>query len=87
MKKVFFTAIAMVAFSAVSFANTIEVKVEVVPVEKKSTNTVKVEDDKRTCQEIMVDVYETIMDGYCGEIGSGCGGNSNSLLNYLMSAC
>jgi hypothetical protein len=35
----------------------------------------------------MIDVYETIMDGGCGEIGSGCGGDNAGLLNYLMSSC
>ena len=39
MKNVFFTAIALIAFSAASFANTIEVKEEEVPVKEKETET------------------------------------------------
>lgn len=42
MKNVFFTAIALVAFSAASLANTIEVKEEVVPAKENTSKEVEV---------------------------------------------
>jgi hypothetical protein len=50
MKKMLFTAIAMIAFSGASIANTIEIKEDVVTVvEKKATTPeVKVEDQLRS---------------------------------------
>ena len=58
MKKLFFTAIAMLAFSAVSMANTIEIKEVEVTVEKTIITTT-VEDDKRTpCDAGWIQAYE-----------------------------
>ena len=71
MKKLFFTAIAMIAFSGVSMANTIEEKEEIVIV-----------DD---CQQNVIDYYESVMDEFCGS--PACGGDNPKLLNALMSIC
>jgi hypothetical protein len=81
MKKMFFTAIALVAFSATSMANTAEVK-EVTISEGEKEVVVK-----KSCLDIMLDVYEFFMDYECGEIGSGCGGDDQVLLNELVGLC
>ena len=82
MKKMFFTAIALVAFSATSMANTVEVKEVVTPIEENEEVMVK-----KSCVETMIEIYEYIMDGECGVVGSGCGGDNNALLNELVSGC
>ena len=72
-----FTAIAVVAFTGVSMANTKEVK----PVAKKIKTTKIVVKKATPCQELMMDTYTFIMDNIRG------GGDDWALLNRLMSKC
>ena len=64
MKKLVFTAIAMVAFCGVSMANTIEVKVEVVPAKetipvRETATTTKKEDLLRTpCDALWITAWQ-----------------------------
>ena len=52
MKKLVFTALAVVAFSGIAMANTAEVK----------TSSLKVEQvEEKTCKEKAVDIYEGII--------------------------
>lgn len=48
MKKMFFTVIALVAFSATSMANTVEVKEVVIPVDEKEETNIEIEDVLRS---------------------------------------
>ena len=58
MKKLVFTAIAMIAFSGASMANAIEVKEDVVPADK-TTTIVKKEDLLRTkCDAIWIIAWQ-----------------------------
>ena len=77
MKKMFFTAIALVAFTGISMANTKETKKSVTPIKAKTTKMVVV---GTPCQEMMLDAYETII-----EIRNN--GEDWKLLNYLLSKC
>ena len=82
MKKMFFTAIALVAFSATSMANTIEVKEVVIPVEEKKEVVIL----KATpCQEAAMDAYEISMAYFC-YMYDACEENV-VFLNNLMSVC
>ena len=82
MKKLFFTAIVMVAFSAVSMANTIEIK-EIEVIAEKTL----IDIEKASCTDIAISAYEFAMDSECGIPGSGCGGDSPELLNLFMGWC
>ena len=53
MKKMFFTAVALVAFCFTSMANTIEVKEVVIPVEEKEEVVVK----KTPCDYVWIAYY------------------------------
>lgn len=83
MKKMIFTAMAVLAFSAVSMANTIEVKEEVVVNnESKVENTLNQDEQTATpCEDQAIDNYEYIMCEYNN------GGDDIALLNYLLSFC
>jgi hypothetical protein len=93
MKKLVFTAIAMIAFSGASMANTIEVKEEVVSakeaitIEIKSFNNVVTVEELRIddCKQAAISLYELFMDGGCGS--PGCGGDNITFYNDLMSVC
>ena len=76
MKNVFFTAIALIAFSAASFANTIEIKEET----KVDVIPPRTLDD---CLKGATYVYEYYMD-YCGW---GVLGEQPELLNNIQSDC
>ena len=80
MKKMIFTAIALVAFSATSMANTIEIKEVEIPVEEVKEVLLK-----QTCKDRMMNHYEYTMDHDCGSVG--CGGDNPALLNSLMALC
>ncbi len=76
MKKMFFTAIALVAFSATSMANTIEVKeVEILEGEKEVLIL-----RNPTCVLIMTYMYEYYVDYEGAE-------ESVDFLNLLTSQC
>ncbi len=79
MKKIFFTAIALVAFSATSMANKVEVK-EVAISEGEKEVVVK-----KSCMEAALDYYEAVMDQSCGS--PGCGGDDMAFLNRVTSRC
>ncbi|MGL2994443.1 hypothetical protein [Flavobacterium sp. TSSA_36] len=80
MKKMIFTAMAVLAFSAVSMANTIEVKEEVVVNnESKVENTLNQDEQTATpCEDRAIDIYESII---------GDGPDNITLLNNLLSLC
>lgn len=71
-----FTALAVVAFSGVAMANTVEV-------EKELVDIVKFEEggDATPCQNMMLDIYDYTIDTYNG------GGDDIDLLNALLSNC
>lgn len=77
MKKMFFTAIALIAFSGASMASTKEVKKE-----KKETKKITKVVVGTECQNKAVTKYELIMDEDCGSVG--CGGDDWNLLNALI---
>lgn len=68
-----FTAIAVIAFSGVSMAETKEVKREV--------KVVKDQLEATPCQDMAIDIYEYVMNEY------NCGGDDIGLLNALLSNC
>ena len=76
MKKMFFTAIALVAFSATSMAKTVEVNEVLIPVEEKEELVIL-----PSCQVIMTYVYEYNIVKY------NCGEDDIVMLNELMSLC
>lgn len=76
MKKMFFTAIAVVAFSGASMANTKEIKRD-----KKEAKKITKIAESTPCQEMMLDTYELIM-----KIRNN-GKEDFKLLNDLLSKC
>ena len=66
MKKMFFTAIALVAFSATSMANTVEVKEVVIPVEEEVVVVVK----RTACDSFWIASYELYLSQHPGSAGS-----------------
>ena len=92
MKKLVFTAIAMVAFSGASIANTIEAKEEVVPAKKttsvrETTTTTKKEDLLRSqCDAIWIIAWQNfggaanynyaVYQADLATDAAGCGGNN-----------
>lgn len=80
MKKMFFTAIALVAFSGASMATTKEVKKD--KKEAKKTTTVET-----PCQEMMLDCYETIIKIREQNNGGKPVVEDWGLLNNLLSNC
>ena len=80
MKKMIFTAMAVLAFSAVSMANTIEVKEEVVVNNESKVEVLVLEKDKSCTDQAIVN-YEYIMCEYNN------GGDDIALLNFLLSYC
>lgn len=73
MKKLLFTAIAVIAFSGVAMAETKEVKTEVKVVNEQLEAT--------PCQDAAIDLYEYFINDYNG----GC--DNINLLNSLLSRC
>jgi hypothetical protein len=73
MKRFLFTAIAVIAFSGVSMAETKESKSEV-KVEKQLLHATP-------CQDRAIDIYEYVMNEYNN------GGDDIDLLNALLSNC
>lgn len=76
MKKLVFTALAVVAFSGVAMAKTGEVKEEVVV----SSEIKKVSEDFNACEERAINTYESIISSY--EVL-----DDLALLNYLIGRC
>lgn len=76
MKKLLFTALAVVVFSGVTMANNVEAK-------KLETKVIKenVVLKATPCQDMMIDIYEYTMNTYNN------GGDDISLLNALLSNC
>ncbi len=58
MKKMIFTAMAVLAFSAVSMANTIEVKEEVVVNNESKVEETILSDDSDSCQELAMEMTD-----------------------------
>ena len=58
MKKMIFTAMAVLAFSAVSMANTIEVKEEVVVNNESKVEKTFIEEDASACEEFAMDMTD-----------------------------
>jgi hypothetical protein len=58
MKKLLFTALAVVAFSAVSMANTIEVKEEVVVNNESNVEKTVILEDSDSCQEFAMNMTD-----------------------------
>jgi len=73
MKKLLFTAIAVIAFSGVSKAETKEVK--------SGIKVVKIQLQATPCQDAAIDVYEFAVSEFYG----GC--DDIDLLNRLLSRC
>jgi hypothetical protein len=84
MKKLVFTALAVVAFSGVAMANTVEVKEAVVinnEVKAEKANlegSVGNDGEATECENIALDFYEVII---------GDGADNIDLLNELIAAC
>lgn len=73
MKKLLFTAIAVIAFSGVSMAETTAIK---------SQSNVEMQQIEATpCQNKALDTYEWLMDNFYS------GGDNINLLNALLSNC
>jgi bacteriorhodopsin len=68
MKKMFMTAVALVAFSAASMANTKEVKTPVKPVKKAKTEATVF---KTKCDYIWIAYYTIFINTHEGSDGSG----------------
>lgn len=79
MKKLVFTAFAVVAFSGVAMANSLEVKESTIL--NNELKIVEVQERATPCQDMMIDIYEYTMDTY------NCGGDDINLLNALLSNC
>ena len=73
MKKLLFTAIAVIAFSGVSMAETRKAKSEV--------KVVKEQLEATPCENMAIDIYEYVMNEYNN------GGDDIGLLNALLSNC
>jgi len=73
MKKLVFTAIAVIAFSGVSMAETTEVKSDVKVLAEQLEAT--------PCEDRAIDVYEYVMNEYNN------GGDDIDLLNALLANC
>lgn len=85
MKKVFFTVSALVAFSAASMANTIEVKEEVVPVEKKKeVEAAKVELLKR---DLCAEIASIRLQQYENNYGCVEDSYANAIWQYYYNRC
>ena len=76
MKKLVFTALAVVAFSGVTFAGTKEVKEEVLLIKELE----KKPEDFNVCEQMAIDSYEYTLEYY--EVT-----NAGALLNYLIGTC
>ena len=68
MKKMFMTAVALVAFSAASMANTKEVKVAVEPVKEVKTES---EFKREPCDYVWIAYYTIYINTHSGSAGSG----------------
>ena len=75
MKKLFFTAIALVAFSGISMASTIEIEKSV---EVTKPSVIVCEERKQNCEEAAVSLHEIII---------GNGADNLVLLNQLIALC
>ncbi|TDE52760.1 hypothetical protein [Flavobacterium sp. GT3P67] len=81
MKKLLFTALAVVAFSGVAMANTAEVKEEVIIKNESKVELVVVEEEPSQCELDAVGTYEFFMYEYND------GGDNIDLLNALIAVC
>lgn len=81
MKKMIFTAMAVLAFSAVSMANTIEVKEEVVVNNESKVEVLNTEGEATQCQETAINIYEFVMNTYNNGV------DNLDLLHNLLAQC
>ena len=78
MKKLVFTAFAVVAFSGVAMANTAEVKE--LTVLKNEIKVVIIQQEENSCQAAVIAYYEQVMENRGG-------GEDTLLLSSLMYNC